>query len=78
MIKIKQKHYNILFSLFMAAFMSGLMSFVLTLRNLGFIEGVLFIWVANWLTAFMVAFPISTLCVPVVKKLIGKLFTFSV
>jgi len=77
MIKVKQKHYNILFSFFMAMFMSGIMSFVLTLKNLGFIEGLLFIWVANWLTAFLVAFPIASFFVPVVKRLIGKVFTFS-
>jgi cytochrome c biogenesis factor len=77
MIKVKKKYYNVLFSFLMAGFMSAIMSFVLTIKNLGLIEDLILVWIINWMTAFCIAFPIASFFVPKVKKLMERVFTFS-
>ena len=53
--------------------MSCIMSFVITLFNVGFIENVLFIWLKAF--AFVVAFPTINLVAPVVNKLVKIVVT---
>ena len=54
----------------MALLMSGLMSFVITLYNLGWVEDILFVWLKAWQFAFIVAFPSIVLLSPVVRFLV--------
>lgn len=69
---INAKYADLLFALFMAIFMSGLMSFVVTLFNIGLIDGLLFIWLRAWGFAFCVAFPTIVIVAPIAKKLVAK------
>ncbi|WP_390446020.1 DUF2798 domain-containing protein [Pseudoalteromonas sp. MTN2-4] len=55
----------------MALLMSCIMSFVITLFNVGFIENVLFVWLKAWAFAFVVAFPTINLVAPIVNKLVS-------
>ncbi len=67
---IPNKFAQYAFSFFMALLMSGLMSFVITLYNLGWVEDILFVWLKAWQFAFIVAFPSIVLLSPVVRFLV--------
>lgn len=68
---IPQKYTAYVFSFLMALIMSGIMSMVITLFNIGPVDGIVAIWLKAWMLAFVVAFPIITLVVPVVRYLVS-------
>ena len=49
--------------------MSGLMSFVITFINLGFVDGFVLKWLDAYWQAFVIAFPTIFFVVPYVRKL---------
>jgi Protein of unknown function (DUF2798) len=55
----------------MALLMSGIMSFVISVFNVGLIDGIFFIWLKAWLLAFVIAFPTIVLVTPLVRKLVS-------
>jgi hypothetical protein len=54
----------------MALFMSGIMSLVISVFNIGVIDSILWIWLKAWSFAFIVAFPTILLVSPIIKKLV--------
>ncbi len=67
---IPQKFSPYVFSFYMSLLMSCIMSFVITLFNVGLVEGILWIWLQAWGFAWLVALPTVTLVVPVVRRLV--------
>lgn len=67
---ISSKHYKIVFSFFMALLMSGIMSFVITVFNVGMVSNIISLWLQAWSFAFIVAFPTIIVVSPVVHKLV--------
>lgn len=63
------KHQGIVFAFFMALIMSGFMSFVILLINLGFIDQIIHLWLKAWATAFVVAFPTVLTIAPLVRRI---------
>ncbi|KAA0697039.1 DUF2798 domain-containing protein [Halopseudomonas laoshanensis] len=55
----------------MALIMSGIMSMVISLFNIGWVDNILAIWLKAWMLAFLVAFPTITVVVPVVRYLVS-------
>ena len=51
--------------------MSCVMSLVITLSNVGFIDGLLTVWLESWGFAFIVAFPTVNIVAPVVRKMVA-------
>ncbi|WP_448247251.1 DUF2798 domain-containing protein [Thalassotalea agariperforans] len=72
---IARKYHRLVFSFFMSFLMSGIMSFVISIFNLGFIDGILFIWLKAWGFAFTIAFPTIILVSPIVFKLVELVLT---
>ena len=70
---INKKYEMLVFSFLMGIFMSGFMSFIITLINLGMIDGFIYAWLSAYWKAFIVAFPTILFVVPYVKKLTGLL-----
>ena len=68
---IARKHTPYVFSFFMSLLMSGIMSFVITLLNLGPVEGLAGIWLHAWGMAFIVAFPTIVAVTPLVRMLVN-------
>ena len=48
-----------------------LVSFAITLSNLGVVDGLLMIWLRAWFFAWLVAFPSVTLMAPLVNMLVA-------
>ena len=70
---VPAKHQQILVGFLMALLMSCIMSFVISVINVGWIDGIASIWLKAWGTAFIIAFPIILLIGPVVRQLATKL-----
>ncbi|MFK3858274.1 DUF2798 domain-containing protein [Pseudoalteromonas rhizosphaerae] len=70
---ISAKYRTVVFAFFMALFMSGFMSLVISIFNVGLIDNIVSIWFAAWAFAFCVAFPTVILVAPVVHKLTTKI-----
>ena len=70
---IAKKHEMILFAFLMSLFMSFFMSFVITLINIGYIDGFYVFWMSAFWKAFLVAFPTIRIVVPQVRKLVSLL-----
>lgn len=68
---IPEKFTPLVFSFFMALLMSCFMSLVITVFNVGFIDGLVYVWLKAWCFAFFVAFPTVVVVSPVVRKLVA-------
>ena len=63
----------ILFGLFMAFFMSGIMSLVVTTINIGLVDDLLLRWLVSWPMTSAIAFPTIMVVAPMVKRIVGRL-----
>ncbi|MGM0825330.1 MAG: DUF2798 domain-containing protein [Pseudomonadota bacterium] len=70
---IDPKYSQLLFTFLTALFMSGVMSLVITLYNIGLVDGIVMIWLEAWLFAFIVALPVINLILPIVRRLVALL-----
>lgn len=55
----------------MALFMSCIMSFVISVFNVGIVDDILVIWLKSWSFAFIVAFPAVLMVAPIVRKIVA-------
>jgi len=68
---IDRKYQHIVFAFFMALLMSCLMSFVISVFNVGFVNNIFFIWLKAWSLSFTIAFPAVVIVSPAVRKLVS-------
>lgn len=68
-----QKKFHLIFSLMMGAMMVFLMSFVITLFNVGLAPDFLAKWAKAFGVAYLVAVPAIFFIAPVARKLTGRL-----
>lgn len=68
---ISRKYQRVVFSFFMALLMSGIMSFVISVFNVGLVSNIISIWLRAWSFAFVVAFPTILVVAPLVHKLVA-------
>ncbi len=68
-----EKYENIVFSLIMSLLISAIMSFAICVINLGLVEGMFFIWLNAYWKSFVLAFPITYIITPTVKRFTHKL-----
>ncbi|WP_274378332.1 DUF2798 domain-containing protein [Neptunomonas antarctica] len=55
----------------MSLLMSGIMSLVISIFNVGLVSNIIHIWLQAWAFAFSVAFPTILLVSPLVHKLVS-------
>lgn len=65
---ISKKYSGYLFSFFMALLMSSIMSLVISIFNVGLIDGIIAIWLRAWAFAFIIALPTIIAVTPLVRK----------
>ncbi|TWX47195.1 DUF2798 domain-containing protein [Colwellia hornerae] len=68
---ISPKHHKVVFSFFMALLMSCIMSFVISVFNVGLVTNIVSIWLQAWSFAFIIAFPTIVIISPMVHKLVS-------
>ncbi|AZT84784.1 DUF2798 domain-containing protein [Marinobacter sp. NP-4(2019)] len=69
MVPVKYAPY--VFSFFMSLLMSGIMSFVISVFNVGLVDDIVIIWLKAWMFAFAVALPTIIAVTPLVRKLVA-------
>ena len=75
--KLPAKWATIVMPFILSGLMSGIISFINMLRNLGWIDGFMNLWFHNWMISWAFAFPIVLTLLPFVRKLTGKLVDLS-
>lgn len=70
---IPNKYLNQVQAFLLSGFMSLIMSGIITLINLGFVDGFFIIWFRAWIVAYVIAFPTILLVFPFARKLALKI-----
>ena len=68
-----QKKFHLVFSMVMGALMIFVMTFVITLVNVGWSAQLLVTWMKAFAIAYVVGVPVIFFLAPVARKLTGKL-----
>jgi hypothetical protein len=68
-----QKKFHLVFSFIMAAMMVFLVTFVVTLANLGWVEHFAAAWARSFMIAYLVAVPVIFFVAPVARRITGQL-----
>jgi hypothetical protein len=68
-----QKKFHLVFSFIMAAMMVFLVTFVVTLANLGWVEHFVAAWAKSFSIAYLVAVPMIFFVAPVARRITGQL-----
>ena len=71
--KLSAKWATIVMPFILSCLMSGIVSLINMLRNLGWIDGFITLWFHNWMISWVFAFPIVLILLPMVRKLTSKL-----
>lgn len=71
--KLSAKWATIVMPFILSCLMSGIISLINMLRNLGWIDGFITLWFHNWMICWVFAFPIVLILLPMVRKLTSKL-----
>jgi len=72
--RIKNAKPRIVLGLVMSAAMATVLSFVITLSYTGFTPNLLSIWIQRLVISLSVGPPIALMLLPLVMKLVGKIF----
>lgn len=68
-----QKKFHLVFSCLMGAMMISIMTFVITLVNIGWSEQFLALWMKAFAIAYLVGVPVIFFLAPVARKFTGRL-----
>ncbi|WP_448546988.1 DUF2798 domain-containing protein [Thalassotalea fusca] len=71
--KVSKKYFHVVMATFMAFFMGGCMSGIVTLINIGFVDDFLFRWGKAFVFVFLIALPLTLLFTPIASKLAEKM-----
>lgn len=72
---VSQKVYGIIFGFSVSVVMSTVMSFVLVILNVGFVEDFMIVWIKSAGLGFLVAFPVAFISIPLIQRLLTKHLT---
>lgn len=67
--KLPVKYAAWILPLLLSGLMSGIISFINTVKNLGWIENLFSIFLSAWMMSWMFAYPIVLIVLPIVRKL---------
>ncbi|WP_095090977.1 DUF2798 domain-containing protein [Mesorhizobium sophorae] len=71
--KLPARYAAILSPLVLSLLMTFIVSFISTLKSLGFHPGLPTIWMTAWGLSWLVAFPTLLLVLPMVRRIVGAL-----
>ena len=71
--KLPARYATIVSPLVLSLLMTFIVSFISTLKSLGFQPGLPAIWLTAWGLSWLVAFPTLLLVLPVVRRIVGWL-----
>ncbi len=71
--KIRQKHYNLVFSCLAAIIISVPIAFIMVAINLGFVEGFFLAFLKSALVSVLISIPLANLGIPIAKKITDRI-----
>lgn len=69
--KLPMKWATVVMPFFLSCLMSGIISLINMIRNLGWIDGFFALWFNNWMISWAFAFPVVLCVLPLVRKFTG-------
>ena len=69
--KLQAKWAMVVIPFILSCLMSGIISLINMLRNLGWIDGFFQLWIHNWMISWAFAFPIVLVLLPLVRRVAG-------
>jgi len=75
--KLPAKYAFVVMPFILSCFMTCIVSFISTLRSVGWEAGMPDLWLGSWLLSWLVAFPVLLLILPVVRKLTSLIVSSS-
>ena len=70
--KIPKKHEMKVVMIVMVFVMTTVLSFVSTVKNIGFTHLFVVNWLKSWAFSFIIAFPLVLLIMPIIRKTVSK------
>lgn len=67
--KLSMKWAAIVIPFILSCLMSGIISLINMLRNLGWYDGFLTFWLENWMISWVIAFPVVLVLLPWVRRI---------
>lgn len=67
--KLPAKYAAWILPLFLSGLMSGIISLINTVKNLGWTESLFSIFLSAWMLSWLVAYPMVLIILPIVKKI---------
>jgi len=71
--KISKKYYSLVLGTILSFIMSVIMSFAITIVNLGFVDTFLYDWGEAFLAGFVISLPTALVVVPIARKIADKI-----
>lgn len=75
--KLPAKYATVVIPFFLSFLMSGLISFINIIHNIGFVNHFATVWVSAWFFSWCVAFPAVLILLPIVRRITARLVDFS-
>lgn len=67
--KLPTQYASVVMPFFLSIFMTCIVSFISTLRGVGWHAGIPHVWLAAWAISWLIAFPVLLLVLPLVRRL---------
>lgn len=72
---VSKKVYGITYGISVSVVMSLSMSCVFLLMNKGFVDNFFVIWMQSAAFGFMIAFPVASISIPLIQKILSRYMT---
>jgi len=75
--KLSAKYATVVIPFILSFLMSGLISLINIIHNIGFVDHLATVWVSAWFFSWCVAFPAVLILLPIVRRITARLVDFS-
>lgn len=75
--KLPAKYAAVVIPFILSFMMSGLISMINIIHNIGFVEHFAAVWISAWIFSWCVAFPAVLILLPIVRRITVRLVDFS-
>ncbi|MDY0193160.1 MAG: DUF2798 domain-containing protein [Aliarcobacter butzleri] len=71
--KFPTKSSAVIMPFILSSLMTLIVSFISTIRVIGFQETLISLWMSSWVISWLIAFPVLLIILPIVRKLTNSL-----
>ena len=75
--KLPAKYAAVVIPFILSFMMSGLISMINIIHNIGFVEHFATVWISAWFFSWCIAFPAVLILLPIVRRITARLVDFS-